>query len=317
MAGQGDFPAAKEQIQRALKISPNDIGALTALGMVEGKANHHQESVQAFRQVVSLRPESSDARLNLGIALADQYDLQGALREFSEAVRLAPDYAPAYFNKGRVLYDLDRRQEALPFLEAACRLQPDYPAALYLLAVVLGDSPRAMEVLDRLVTIDPDNADAHFLLGQNLLGAGKTQEAIEHWETAVRLDPQNLSSLYNLARTLAKTNDPKAKAYMERFETLQKTQQLSDSVQTLNSFALEAANAHNWSQAVEQLQESINTCGQCRQLPVLHRNLGLIFARKGDIQAAERELELALQIDPHDAEAQNALQVLRSISSSK
>jgi len=313
MARQGNFPAAKEQIQQALKVSPNDVGALTALGMVEGKMKHHQESVQAFRQVVSLRSESSDAHLNLGIALADQYDLQGALREFSEAIRVAPDYAPAYYNKGRVLYDLDHKQEALPFLDTACRLQPNYPSALYLLALALGASPRAMEVLDRLVTIDPENADAHYLLGQNLLRAGRTQEAIEHWEKAVSLDPQNLSSLYNLARTLAKANDPQAQAYMERFQALQKTQQLSDRVQTLNNFALEAANAHNWPQAVEQLQESINTCGQCKQLPVLHRNLGLIFARKGDIQAAERELETALQMDPNDSDAQEALRVLRAV----
>ena len=317
MARRGDLPAAKEQIQRALKISSNDVGALTALGMVEGKMNHHQESIEAFRQVASLRPESSDAHLNLGIALADQYDLQGALREFSEAIREAPDYAPAFYNKGRVLYDLDHKQEALPFLETACRLQPDYPPALYLLALVLGASPKALDVLDRLVTIDPENAEAHHLLGQNLLRAGKTKEAIEHWETAVRLDPQNLSSLYSLARALAKANDPHAKVYMERFEALQKTQQLSDRVQTLNNFALEAANARNWPQAVEQLQESIKMCGQCKQLPVLHRNLGLIYARKGDIAAGQHELETALQIDLNDSDAQTALRVLRSIPPSE
>ena len=170
-----------------------------------------------------------------------------------------------------------------------------------------------MQVLDRLVTIDPGNADAHYLLGQNLLRAGKTREAIEHWEKAVSLDPQNLSSLYNLARALAKANDPQARVYMERFETLQKTQQLSDRVQTLNNFALEAANARNWPQAVEQLQESIKTCGRCKQLPVLHRNLGLIYARQGDIQASQHELETALQIDPNDSDARKALQLLRSI----
>jgi tetratricopeptide (TPR) repeat protein len=313
MARQGNFPAAKEQIQQALKVSPNDVGALAALGMVEGKMKHHPESVQAFRQVASLRPESSDAHLNLGIALADQYDLKGALGEFSETIRVAPNYSPAYYNKGRVLYDLDHKQEALPFLDMACRLQPNYPSALYLLALALGASPRAMEVLDRLVTIDPENAEAHYLLGQNLLRAGKTQEAIEHWKSAVRLDPQNLSSLYNLARTLAEANDPQAQEYMERFQALQKTQQSSDRVQTLNNFALEAANAHDWPQAVEQLQESIKACGQCKQLPVLHRNLGLIFARQGDIQAGERELEMALQIDPNDSDAQSALQVLRAV----
>jgi tetratricopeptide (TPR) repeat protein len=239
----------------------------------------------------------------------------GALEQFSQAIRVAPNYAPAYFNKGRVLLDLDRQQEAIPFLDTACRLQPDYPSALYLLALALGGSPRATGVLGRLLTIDPENAEGHYLLGQNLMHAGKTREAIEHWKSAVRLDPQNLSYLYNLARELAKANDPQAREYMERFQALQKSELLSDSVQTLNSLALEAANAHDWSQAVGQLQESINTCGQCQHLPVLHRNLGLIFARKGDSQAAIRELEMALQIDPQDSDAQNALQLLRALPS--
>jgi len=88
---------------------------------------------------------------------------------------------------------------------------------------------------------------------------------------------------------------------------------LTDRVQTLNNFALEAANLHNWPQAVDQLQESIKTCRQCKQLPVLHRNLGLIFARQGDIEASRRELETALQIDPNDADAQKALELLRAI----
>ena len=129
-------------------------------------------------------------------------------------------------------------------------------------------------------------------------------------------DPRNLSSLYNLARTLAKVNDPQAKVYLERFDALQRAEKLSDRVQTLNNFALEAANAHNWAQAIEQLQESINTCGQCKQLAVLHRNLGLIYARKGDIEGSQRELKTALQSDPNDADAQRALHVLRDIPSS-
>jgi tetratricopeptide (TPR) repeat protein len=314
LARQGDYPAAEQPIQDALKLAPNDPGILTTLGMVEGKMNQHQKSIRTFREVVARSPDSSDAHLNLGIALADNYDLLGALKEFSEAIRLAPNDAAAYYNKGRVLYDLDRRQEALPFLETACKLQPVYPQALYLLAVVLGASPHATEVLERLVAIDGRNAAAHYMLGQDLLAEGKTPEAIAQWKTAVKLDPQNSSSLYNLARTLAKANDPEAKQYMERFQKLQQTNQLSDRVKTLNNFALEAANARNWPQAVEQLQQSIKICGQCGQLPALHRNLGLIYARKGEIRQSELELEIALKMNPRDADAQQALETLRSIS---
>ena len=163
------------------------------------------------------------------------------------------------------------------------------------------------------MAIDSQNAAAHYMLGQNLLTEGRTPEAIAQWKAAVKLDPQNSSSLYNLARTLAKANDPEAKEYMERFQKLQQTHQLSDRVKTLNNFALEAANAHNWPQAVEQLQQSIKVCGQCKELPALHRNLGLIYARKGDIEDGKRELKMALKIDPQDADARQALHTLQSI----
>jgi tetratricopeptide (TPR) repeat protein len=268
--------------------------------MIEGKTGHHEESLRALKKVTSLNPESADADLNLGIALADQFDLQGALKEFSEAIRLDPNAAAAYYNKGRVLYDLNRRQEALPFLKTACRLEPNYASALS----SLGTSPQAKDVLEKLVSVDPENAEAHSMRAQALLREGNTRAAITEWKAAVQLDPQNSSSLYNLSRLLASVHDPEAEEYTDRFQELQRTRQLSDRVQTLNNFALEAANAHKWLQAVEQLQESIKACGDCKQLSILHRNLGLIYARSGDVKDAEREFSAALKLSPQDADAQ-------------
>ena len=310
---RGIFQASEQTLLQAVKLAPNDPSALTALGMVEGKMGHHQQSIQAFRQVALMKPESSEAHVNLGIALADHYDLQGALREFSEAARLDPKSAIANFNEGRVLYDQDHRQEARPLLEAAVRLEPNYPAALYLLAVVLGPTPQATDLLERLVKLNSQDADGQYLLGQCLLHEGKTQEAIEHWKAAVAADPGNSSALYNLARTLASLHDPEAQQYMARFQALEQTEHLSDRVQSLNNFALEAANARNWTLAVAQLQEAIQDCGQCKQLPVLRRNLGLIYARKGDIEPAKRELHSALALNPQDADATNALRILESL----
>jgi tetratricopeptide (TPR) repeat protein len=310
---RGNFQAAEETLQQAVKLAPNDGGALTALGMVEGKMGHHQVAIQVFKHLAVLEPESADAHVNLGIALADQYDLVGALREFTAATRLDPTSALAYYNKGRVLYDLDRRQEARPCLETAVRLAPDYPAALYLLAAVLGTTPEGTEVLEKLVKVDPNNADGQYLLGQCLLHEHRNQEAIAHWKAAVAADPENSSALYNLARTLNSLHDPEAAQYLARFQALEQRLHLSDRVQSLNNFALEAANARNWTQAVEQLREAIQDCGQCQQLPVLHRNLGLIYARKGDIEPGKRELRRALELNPKDTNATTALNILEHL----
>jgi tetratricopeptide (TPR) repeat protein len=284
--------------------------------MAEGKLGHRQQAVEIFQKVVRLQPNSSLARLNFGITLADRYDLEGALEQFSEAIRLDPQSPAAHYNKGRVLYDLNRREMAGAELETACKLRPDYPAALYLLSLIerqLGNVQRSTELAERLVQLTPNDADAQSLLGQDLLRLGKTDEAIEHLRRAVEANPQNSEGLYNLARTLAQAGKPEAKEYMNRFDQLEKQRQLTDRVQQLGNFGLEAANARNWPQAIEDLQEALQICSDCRFSADLHRDLGLIYCRKGDLQNGKRELEAALQLQPRDPDARQAMEVIASL----
>ncbi len=100
---------------------------------------------------------------------------------------------------------------------------------------------------------------------------------------------------------------------MERFRALEKSQRLFDRVQALGNFAIEAANAQNWSQAVEQMKEAIQLCGQCAQSAHLRRNLGLIYCRTANRQDGEKELRAALELDPHDEDAKKALALLENL----
>lgn len=83
--------------------------------------------------------------------------------------------------------------------------------------------------------------------------------------------------------------DPDAQKYQDRFDALQKDQQITDRVQQLGNSALEAANAQNWSQAVEQMTEASRLCGTCPQSAHLHRNLGLVYGRTGRVEEAKQE----------------------------
>ena len=154
-----------------------------------------------------------------------------------------------------------------------------------------------------MVDLQPDNSDAQYLLGQNLERMGKPDAALEHWKAAVRSDPDHSEALYNLARALSKSRDPEAQQYQDRFDALQKRQQVTDRIEQLGNFALEAANAQNWPQAVAQMIEAIQLCGNCSQSAHLHRNLGLFYGRTGKISEAEKELRSALDLQPNDADA--------------
>jgi tetratricopeptide (TPR) repeat protein len=195
------------------------------------------------------------------------------------------------------LYELNRFEESRVELETACRLQPDYPEALYLLAQVekkTGNVQRSVELLDHLVTLEPSNSDAQLLLGRNLVILGNLDE----------------DALYSLAQALSRVGRPEAKVFLERFQNLKQQREVSDRIQKLGSYGLEAAEAKDWPQAVADFKEAIELCGQCTSNVDLHRNLGLIYILKGDLEEGKRELETVLRIKPNDADARKALQSL-------
>lgn len=312
-AAKGSFPEAEKQFNAALWLDPKNSNALTALGMLQGKTGRDAQSVQTFKKLAAINPASPQAHVNLGIAYGDMYDLQSALAEFSEAIRLDPNSAMAHFNKGRVLYALNRRDDAKQELEAAIRLDRNYADALFLLGVIEHSSPFATELFQRVVDLQPNNADAHFYLGRNLMEMGKKNEAIAHWKRAVDADPDNLPAVSSLARVLAQEKSPEATEYMARLGALEERRQLKDRVQQLNNFALRSASDNNWPQALDQLSEAIKLCGQCAQLSTLRKNLGLLYARRGDVENAKQQLRLALQLLPDGPDARTVAETLRRL----
>jgi tetratricopeptide (TPR) repeat protein len=310
LAQQGAYSDAERQFRTAIQVDSNDADAHAALGMLLAKTGRGVDAVNSFQKAVMLAPDSAQAHLNLGIALVDRFDRPGGLKEFSEAARLDPKFAAAHYNLGRFYFETGKYDNAGQELETAIRLQPNYTSALYFLALTAkqeNQPERSTDLLQRVVALQPDNADAQYLLGQNLQHSGDNSAAIQHWKAAVQADPNHSQALYNLAKSLNKIHDPDAKEYQDRFEALQKSQQIADRVSELGNFALEAANAQNWPQALEQMHEAIQLCGNCAQSAHLHRNLGFFYRRTGNIEEAKKELRTALQLAPDDSDAEDAL----------
>ena len=315
MARLGEFSEAEQEFRSAIEIDPENAEAYTSLGMLEAKTGRGGEAVESFRKVVALQPDSADAHLNLGIGLVDQYDRTTGFKEFTEAARLNPESPGVHYNLGHFFFETGKYEEARKQLETAVRLQPNFASALYFLALTERQDnrvERAMELLQKVVVLQPDNADGQYLLGQYLEGAGKTTDAIAHWKLALHADPNQSEALYNLARTLNKLHDPEAVQYQDRFDTLQKNQQVTDRVGQLGNFAIQAANAQNWPQALEQMKEALALCGRCGEAAHLHRNLGLMYCRTGNLKDGEKELQAALDLDPNDADAKKAISALQN-----
>ena len=187
---------------------------------------------------------------------------------------------------------------------------------LFLLGVAeeeLQNGSYAAELFCKVMELDPDHNDAHYHLALNLSRLGKKDEAIAHFRRSVELNPYHRAALYNLFRSLAGTNPEEAEQYRKRFQALQDQHELMQEAKRLEDLALTHAKEGSRLQAIEQLRKALEVCGECLMRPRLHKNLGLVYGRAGDLKNAKRELSTALEMSPDDPEVKKSLEILESL----
>jgi len=319
IAAQGRFGEAQNPAEVAVKLAPKNTRALTMLGMIRTRLGRGDDALPLFREVVALEPAQSEAHLNLGIALADTLDVEAAIREFAEAVRLAPEDPAAHFNLGRALYDGQRYDEARKELKRTVQLDTRNGSALYLMALIerqSGDPADATQLLKRVVSMEPSNADAHFQLGRCFKELGQDGLAIAEWRTTLRLRPGHEEASYNLSRLLHKTAPAESGSLRENIQNEQKRRMAIDRASTLGNVALNAASERDWPLAVAHFKEALELCGSCSLEPQLRKNLGLTYARSGNLREAAAELQRAGTLAPQDPDIGKALRVIRAAQES-
>jgi tetratricopeptide (TPR) repeat protein len=315
LKSQGRLDEAAAEIGTAIGIDASNAQAMTARGMILTGMNRREDALEDFRKAVELSPNSAGAHMNLGIALADKPDLPGALAEFSQAVRLAPSNAAAHYNLGRVFYDQRHYDQAKPELTAALALDPQIGDAHYLLGMIEeqgGDENAAESNFRKAVALMPQNGVAVYMLGQSLQHKGKKAEAVECWRKAIALNPEYADSYYSLARATAQSNPAESQASLAKFQQLQDKLHNNDRAEALGSLALTAAAQKDWPQAIAQLLEGIRVCADCNVLPILHKDLGIIYCQSGDWKNGLVELEQSQKLAPNDPEIVQSIRVAQN-----
>lgn len=301
---------AEKVLSKAVALDPKNPALLTAVADANIQMGQSSEGIKLLRKVADLVPKLAAAHMDLALALASNHDLTGALTQASEAVHLAPQSGAAHFYRGRILYDLGRNQEAVSEFETASKLDPHIPGPRYFLALSdmeEGKDERATSLLNETVKLQPNNARAWYVLGQSYEHQSNTAQAIAAWRRAIAIDPRFSQALFSLARALRTTDRARAKQLMARYAAIQHERRVLDRVDMLANHGLEAASAHRWPEAVQQLKQAISACGDCVEKAQLYRKLGIIDCQAGDFDKCEKELLTAKSLNPNDPVTQAAL----------
>jgi len=125
-------PATADQwIQRAMQLEDHD--PVTA--------------IDAYRRSLRLRPDCTEAWINLGRLHAESGDANAAHECFRSAIELDPADATAYYNLGVIAQDAGKEADAIALYHRALELDPHLAEAHYNLATLFdqnGDSRSAI-----------------------------------------------------------------------------------------------------------------------------------------------------------------------------
>ena len=176
--GENNIPNALIELTQAEKLTPDDPMLLNSLGQAYYKKNKYDLAEQKYLKAVSIKPDYSEARNNLGLNYLAMKRWDDAARQFKLVTDdiFYPDQETAVINLARALY-------------------------------YKGDLDKALTILRSVVANDSRNPIARLDLGRVYFAKDKTDLAIEEYKKSITLQRDYANAYYHLGLAYLKNKD--------------------------------------------------------------------------------------------------------------
>lgn len=139
---------------------------------------------------------------NLGIGYLDEAQYAAAVQAFGEVVKLRPDYADGYTNIAVTEIAWEQFEPARKAIEKALAVSPGNARALYYKALLerrAGQSDAELADLVEVVRQYPHSRDARRELGITYFQREDNENAMRQFQELEAIDPDDIAAHYNLA----------------------------------------------------------------------------------------------------------------------
>jgi tetratricopeptide (TPR) repeat protein len=158
-----------QELREAVQRRPDDVEAMTRLGIALSGGGEHDEAVRILTEVTTRRDSFSSAHADLGMALLAAGKANEALAAFKRARELDGESAQAYCGLGLVWQQKSNWWEAADAFRMAERLAPRSPIGplnLGLALEALGEHEQARQALLRASLLAPGDGEIREALDQ-------------------------------------------------------------------------------------------------------------------------------------------------------
>ena len=295
-----DTDGASELLARALSVSPNSPAANLMLGRLLLARHLDPEAMDRFETVLAIDLRNADARrgeVAAATELAERMRQQNrpelSLKALEHAREKLPDDPQLLLELGIQATELGATEEALDALQAGRKLDPSSSTILYALAHAqftaqhMGDAESSFRTYLKVL---PKDASAHFGLGRVLEVTERTDEARSEFQRSIELQPVQTESYYELGDMELKAgHDAAAEPLLQK--TLARDPRHGGALTDMGQISFgrkQYVEAEHW------LEQAVNAAPEYAQA---HYYRGLVLARLGRKDEADRELREAAQLD--------------------
>jgi predicted O-linked N-acetylglucosamine transferase (SPINDLY family) len=197
---QGRTAEACDCLEDAVKILPNDLGALMNFGTALRASNRAEKAVLIFDRALAVQPDLAEAHYNRGVALGDLQRYETAVESYDRALTLQPEMAAAMVNRAAALAAMQRNDEAIQGYDRALAMLPGNALALMgrgLVHRTMGQPQLALTDYERALAIDPTLIEAQYNRGVALMDLHRAGEALAIFDTVMSSYQNNAEMLSN------------------------------------------------------------------------------------------------------------------------
>ncbi len=188
-----DQARAIGDLQEAIRITPNHLGARVDLGGALSAIGQSAAAMTAYNDAVKAFPNLPLVYNNRGFFQQSIGKLDDAILDFTKAMELDPQFIEAISNRGYVQMNRGDFESAENDFTQSLQLNAAQPSVLSLRAgskLSRGDIAAAIADYNEVLKWDSKNSYGHAELGFALYFSGKTQEALAEFNKAAEIDPK-------------------------------------------------------------------------------------------------------------------------------
>jgi tetratricopeptide (TPR) repeat protein len=257
-----------------------------------------KSAIEEYQRALAIRPEMSEARANLGSALAAAGQFDAAIEEDKRALLNAPDKAAVRMNLALAYYKKGDFAKARPEFEAVHTARPNDLSSAMLLGyceVKLGQGSEAAALLQPLERSHESNTDFEFVLASALIQAGKEEDGLPRMERVAN------ATRSAEAYVIAGSTRLHRREFREARTDLDAAIEIGPGIAGLYTMAGQARDALGDTEAA---QSAFHTALQADPRDATaNLYLGAIYLKRRDLEAARPLLEIALQLQPENPQA--------------